>query len=68
MRMIVWVKKLDEFLKLSEKKLLMHAGKISAEEAREKAMKQFKKYRKIRNKSYISDFNKVTKKYLKNKK
>lgn len=46
----------------------MHAGKISAEEAREKAMKQFKKYRKIRNKSYISDFNKVTKKYLKNKK
>lgn len=30
MKMIDWLEKLDEFLKLSEKKLLDHAGKISA--------------------------------------
>src|SRR3989338_5528630 len=36
MKMTEWVQKLDEFLKLSEKKLLQNAGKISAEKASEK--------------------------------
>ncbi len=64
MRMVDWIKKLDEFLTLSERKLLIHAGKISAKEADDKAMKEFEKYKKIRDSCYISDFDREVKKYL----
>ena len=40
MEMIEWIRKLDDFLKLSEKKLLANAGKISAEKASKKASKK----------------------------
>ena len=52
------------FLHLSERKLLKNAGKISADQAVIKAHDEFKKYRKERNKNYISDFDIVVKKYL----
>jgi len=67
MKMADWIKKLDEFLKASEKKLLDNAGKISHENAMEKANAEFEKYRKGQNKNYISDFDREVKKYLKNK-
>ena len=37
--------KLDDFLKLSDKELLTHAGKVSAELAKEKANLEYDKYK-----------------------
>jgi hypothetical protein len=64
MRMIDWITKLDEFLKLSDKKLLLSAGEVSAEIAKEKAEAEFEKYRKEQDKKYISDFDLEVKKLL----
>lgn len=61
MKMADWIEKLDQFLKLSERELLTHAGKVSAEQAIEKAESEFKKYRKDWDKDYISDFDRATK-------
>ncbi|HET6247968.1 MAG TPA: virulence RhuM family protein [Tepidisphaeraceae bacterium] len=47
MTMRDWITKLDDFLKLSGRELLGHAGKISADDAREKAEAEYKKYRKF---------------------
>lgn len=65
MKMTDWIGKLDEFLKLSEKKLLSNAGKISVQKAAQKAEAEFEKYRKKRSKEYISDFDIEVKKLLK---
>ena len=45
MTMQDWIKKLDDFLSLSERDILTDAGKISHEIAIEKAHKEFEKYR-----------------------
>lgn len=45
MAMRDWMTKLDEFLKISGRELLNHAGKISAETARAKAEKEYVRYR-----------------------
>jgi len=66
MKMQDWIDKLDDFLKISEKKLLKNAGKVSHEQAIEKAKKEYEKYRKAENKKYISDFDREMKK-LENK-
>ncbi|MEK6564078.1 MAG: virulence RhuM family protein [Candidatus Omnitrophota bacterium] len=68
MKMADWIAKLDEFLKLSERKLLTDAGSVSAEEAAQKAEEEFAKFSKERNKDYISDFDKVVKKIMHKKK
>ncbi len=68
MKMADWIEKLDEFLKLSEKKLLSNAGKTSAGEAAQKAEAEFEKYRKNRSEKYISDFDREVKKLLKRNK
>jgi hypothetical protein len=68
MTMNEWVTKLDDFLKLSEKKILLGAGKVSKKKAEEKARNEYEKYRKSEDASYISDFDKQTKKYLDRKK
>jgi hypothetical protein len=41
MHMADWVKKLDDFLKLSDRDILTHAGRISADTAKLKAESQF---------------------------
>ncbi|NDV66222.1 virulence RhuM family protein [Bacteroides sp. 224] len=41
-----WIQKLDDFLKLSGKELLTHAGKISAEMAKTRANDEFNKFQK----------------------
>jgi len=41
-----WITKLDEFLKVSERDILTHAGRISHEEAIEKARLEYEKFRK----------------------
>lgn len=66
MKMQDWIKKLDEFLTISEKNLLHSAGTISAKEAEEKALTEFEKYRKERDQNYISDFDREVKKLSQN--
>lgn len=39
-----WIKKLDEFLQLNERELLTHTGKISHQQAIEKARDEYNKY------------------------
>lgn len=41
-----WIAKLDEFLKVSEREILTHAGKISHEAAFEKARIEYEKFRR----------------------
>ena len=47
MTMADWIIKLDEFLKLTGRELLHHAGKISADDAREKAEAEYERYRRL---------------------
>ena len=47
MTMADWIVKLDEFLKLTGRELLHHAGKISADDAREKAVAEYERYRRL---------------------
>jgi len=47
MTMRDWITKLDEFLKISGRELLDHAGKISADDARTKAELEYARYRAL---------------------
>ncbi len=47
MTMKDWITKLDDFLKISGRELLDHAGKISAENARGKAELEYARYRAL---------------------
>lgn len=47
MTMQDWVTKLDEFLKISGRELLDHAGRISAPDAKAKAEREYQQYRKL---------------------
>ncbi len=67
MKLKDWIDKLDEFLKVSEKDLLNHSGKISHESAVEKANTEYDKYRQAEDKKYISDFDREMKKLIKGK-
>ena len=46
MYMSDWITKLDDFLKISDRDILTHAGRISHEEAIQKAHAEYAKYRK----------------------
>jgi len=48
MHMADWIAKLDDFLKLSERDILTHAGRISHEQALQKAEMEFDKYRALK--------------------
>jgi hypothetical protein len=65
MTMKDWIKKLDAFLKFNEQDILQDLGKVSAEVAKELTDKEFEKYKKIEDRKYVSDFDKIVKKYLK---
>ncbi|QDT40334.1 hypothetical protein Pan241w_03900 [Gimesia alba] len=45
MYMTDWIKKLDDFLRLSDREVLSHAGKISHEIAKEKAEAEYDRYK-----------------------
>ena len=47
MTMRAWVTKLDEFLKISDRELLDHAGTISAEVAKAKAEREYERYQAL---------------------
>ena len=68
MKMHDWIQKLGDFLRISEKKLLTNAGKISHKKAVEKAKIEYEKYRKAEDKKHISDFDREMKKLLKDEK
>lgn len=58
MTMEDWTKRLDEFLKLTDREILTNSGKISHKIAMDKAISEFEKYRIIQDKLYESDFDK----------
>ncbi|MBX3372504.1 MAG: virulence RhuM family protein [Phycisphaeraceae bacterium] len=45
MRMQDWIEKLDDFLRLSERQILTHAGRVSHDAALARASDEFEKYR-----------------------
>ena len=47
MRMEDWISKLDDFLRLSDHEVLTHAGKITADQARQKAEMEYQVYRNL---------------------
>lgn len=47
MTMAAWIKKLDDFLKLSERDILTHAGTVSHDDAVGKAAEQYERWRII---------------------
>src|SRR5574344_698753 len=57
-----WFKRLDEFLKLTDREILQNAGKISHQVAVDKAESEFEKYRIIQDQIYLSDFDKYIEK------
>ncbi len=66
MRMEDWIRKLDDFLRLNEKEILLNKGSISKKLADKKAEKEFLKFKKDEDKKFVSDFDKSVKKILKN--
>ncbi|MCK5459625.1 virulence RhuM family protein [Candidatus Parcubacteria bacterium] len=62
-----WVKKLNAFLKFNEEEILTNTGKVSHKVAEELALGEYKKFRKIQDKNYISDFDQEVKKILETK-
>lgn len=47
MYMADWLRKLDQFLQISEREILTHAGTISAEAAKEKAEAEYDQFRRL---------------------
>ena len=66
MSMEEWTERMDAFLKFNEYEILNDAGKVSREVANEIATNEYKKFRKIQDANYVSDFDKKVKKYLHN--
>jgi hypothetical protein len=56
---------LNAFLKFSEYEILTNSGRISHEVAETLALGEYEKYKKIQDKNYISDFDRLAKKLLK---
>ena len=56
MKMNDWIQKLDSFLSFNEYGVLKDAGKVSAEVAKQLALKEYSKFSIIQDKTYISDF------------
>ncbi|MDO8685181.1 MAG: virulence RhuM family protein [Clostridiales bacterium] len=56
-----WIEKLNAFLKFSEYEILTNAGQISHEVALALVNKEYERFKKIQDKKYISDFDKVIK-------
>lgn len=61
MTMQDWILKLDDFLRLNEKEILEHKGKISKDLADKMAEDEYKIFKQKQLKNYESDFDKMTK-------
>jgi hypothetical protein len=60
-----WIKKLNAFLKFTEKDVLQNIGKVSHEVAVALAEDEYEKFSRIQDKNYISDFDRALTKLLK---
>jgi len=56
MKMQDWIQKIDAFLQFNEYQVLQNAGKISRQLADEFAKTEYKKFRVIQDRSFLSDF------------
>ncbi len=65
MKMTDWSHKLDEYLLLMGKGVLKHPGSVSAVDAERKAEVEFTSYKREQDKNYISDFDRLARKLLK---
>lgn len=61
MTMEDWAKRLDAFLEFTERDILQHSGKISAEIAKAHAESEFEKYRIVQDRLFESDFDRIVK-------
>ncbi|MDO9577252.1 MAG: virulence RhuM family protein [Candidatus Cloacimonadales bacterium] len=61
MKMTDWIEFLHNFLELSNYPILKETGKVSHLEAKLKAEQEYETYKKIQDKSFISDFDKEIK-------
>ncbi|MEA1986968.1 MAG: virulence RhuM family protein [Candidatus Marinimicrobia bacterium] len=68
MTMNDWILKLDDFLRLNEREILQHKGKITKQLADAKAERIYDDFKVEKMKNYESDFDKSTKKLLQSKK
>lgn len=64
MTMKDWIEATDDLLKFRKKQVLNDAGKISHEQAMDKANEEYNKYRIIQDREYISSMDEMYKKYL----
>ena len=58
MTMEDWEKRLNRFLSLMDREVLMDAGKVTAELAKAHAEAEYEKYRIVQDRLYLSDFDK----------
>ena len=56
MTMQDWEKRLNMFIQVADRDVLVHAGKISAEIAKEHAETEFEKYRIVQDRLFMNDF------------
>lgn len=68
MKMVDWIKKLEEYLSLMGKGVLKGSGSVSAVDAETKAEIEFTSYKRDLDKKFISDFDREVKKLLNGKK
>jgi hypothetical protein len=61
MTMEDWAKRLDSFLEFTERDILQHSGKVSAEIATAHAESEFEKYRIVQDRLFESDFDRMMK-------
>lgn len=61
MTMEDWAKRLDAFLEFTERDILQHSGKVSAEIAKAHAENEFEKYRIVQDRLFESDFDRIVK-------
>ncbi len=61
MTMQDWIAKLEGFLTLNDREILRDAGRVSAELAKTHAEQEFEKFRRIEDRRYESDFDRMVK-------
>lgn len=57
-RMEEWKTILEQYLNLTNREVLKDAGSISREEAENKALREYEKFRKMQDRTFLSDFDK----------
>ena len=59
MKMADWKAFLEQYLNISDSDILPDAGSVSHEEAEAKAFREYEKFRRIQDKTFLSDFDKL---------